>query len=1092
MPSPPPDDHSARETALKGNHSFIVQAPAGAGKTELLVQRILSLLATTVSHPGEILAITFTRKAAFEMQQRVYAILQDTASPENAARWQPRSQALARQVMLRDQQYGWRLLRDPALLRIQTIDGFCHSIAQRHGGKNALAVDFSIAEDASIFYREATESVVYALEHSPPYLDALCCALEYFDNQPTRLVDTLTQMLPLREQWLGITLPFTQSAPAQSAAVLRAQWNSYVTQLLGTLNAHWPKDERKRWWEVANSIDDTINSPYPPTTESKDLPCWQALARLLLTQKNQWRKRPTVKKAHPQYQACYAALQAAKSHPGLETLLAEILTLPTEDGITGESTIVRAFVVLLHYACAELQLRFDQQRVYDYSAVQNAAIAALENSVCYDPNCGFEQRIRHVLVDEFQDTSHHQWRLLQALVREWSNDGNSTLFLVGDPMQSIYRFRQADVRLFAQAWEQQRLGPLPLTRLRLTRNFRSHRNLVSTLNDYFAVTFPADTDFRLAAIPYKDSIATRELAIDPAVTCLPCAIAAHTYADAMTRYTPLIKAIRALLQDNPQAEIALLLRQRTHAATLLETLRAQGITCCAHELDTLDQKQVVFDLISLASALAQPLDRLAWLSCLRAPWCGLTLEDLLVIAHSAQPTIWQALLDATTCAQLSADGKQRVTFLTTVMVPFVSRYGSVAIVELLDGCWRALHGDRCLRGAEAIQVEQFFACLMQTHNSGNLDLPALQSALARHRVSDSEANNVQVMTMHKAKGLEFDYVFLVDLERTPGSGDPPPLRFYADTHHALLAARTLSGHQQTGLYSYLKSLEQRQIAHETRRLFYVACTRARLRLFLHMTLKIDDKGEYRPPASGSLLALWWPQLRHTLPAPSAMDCTEKSSSSTASPPPRPLRRLPAKDLILPATTLNIVDQEKLPYAAAMTLSANDPMKRCGILAHEALAWIVQQRLCTNLRDDQKLADFLAAWRPRWQRELHAAGNDAADSRGYLEIIIQTLRNTLKDARGYWLLDYRHSGSACEYALLRQGERLVIDRTFMDDEDVRWVVDYKITRNPDAGGSHQRWVEQLMAYGRAFVHYKPQSVRCALYYPLQMRWEEVEC
>src|SRR5205807_8890004 len=109
---------------------------------------------------------------------------------------------------------------------------------------------------------------------------------------------------------------------------------------------------------------------------------------------------------------------------------------------------------------------------------------------------------KHVLVDEFQDTSISQWELLERLTAGWEPDDGRTLFVVGDPMQSIYRFREADVALFLHA-RREGLGNVRLEPLTLTTNFRSQEKLVDFFNDAFPRIFPAEPDESLGAVPYS-------------------------------------------------------------------------------------------------------------------------------------------------------------------------------------------------------------------------------------------------------------------------------------------------------------------------------------------------------------------------------------------------------------------------------------------------------------------------------------------------------------------------------------------------------------------------------------------------------------
>ena len=163
-----PTDTEQRTRATDIRRSVIVQAPAGSGKTTLLVERFVNLLAI-VDRPEEILAITFTRKAAAEMQARVLAALADDS-------------ARAQMIRQRSIQLGWQLDAQPSRLRIQTIDAFCASLAHRLPIASGLSEGLVIAEDASPLYAEAVHRLFERVGTADPFTGELVALLELFDN----------------------------------------------------------------------------------------------------------------------------------------------------------------------------------------------------------------------------------------------------------------------------------------------------------------------------------------------------------------------------------------------------------------------------------------------------------------------------------------------------------------------------------------------------------------------------------------------------------------------------------------------------------------------------------------------------------------------------------------------------------------------------------------------------------------------------------------------------------------------------------------------------------------------------------------------
>ena len=155
----PVADHAERARALDGSRSFIVRAPAGSGKTRLLIQRYLALLAQ-VDEPEEIIAITFTRKAAAEMRHRV---LDAFASALRASAGDD-TVGLARAVLARDAERGWQLMRHASRLRMQTIDALNASITRQMPLLARFGAQPESVDDASTLYGDAARNL---LEKSP-------------------------------------------------------------------------------------------------------------------------------------------------------------------------------------------------------------------------------------------------------------------------------------------------------------------------------------------------------------------------------------------------------------------------------------------------------------------------------------------------------------------------------------------------------------------------------------------------------------------------------------------------------------------------------------------------------------------------------------------------------------------------------------------------------------------------------------------------------------------------------------------------------------------------------------------------------------
>ena len=313
--------------------------------------------------------------------------------------------------------------------------------------------------------------------------------------------------------------------------------------------------------------------------------------------------------------------------PGLVAALHSVRALPPPRYDEASWSFVAALLDVLRHAVARLQLVFAQENAIDYPESTLIALRALSSDE--GPSellLALDMRIEHLLVDEFQDTSLAQHQLIERLTDGWTPGDGRTLFVVGDPMQSIYRFREADVGLFLAAQRDRRIGGVALEPLTLTRNFRSRQGLVDWVNATFSSVFPSRDDPARGAVAFKPSAPTREADADAAVTIDLCA-------DDLQEAAAVVSRIRGALAGSAET-IAVLVRKRSDLDRHFAGAARRGIAFSAVELDQLSERQTVLDLCSLTHALMQPDDRLAWLATLRAPWCGLTLPDLFAVARS--------------------------------------------------------------------------------------------------------------------------------------------------------------------------------------------------------------------------------------------------------------------------------------------------------------------------------------------------------------------------------------------------------------------------------------------------------------------------
>jgi ATP-dependent helicase/nuclease subunit A len=1104
-------DGAERAAALDAARSFIVQAPAGSGKTELLIQRYLALLAQ-VERPEAIVAMTFTRKAAGEIRERIVTALREQDPPPSHAHNRVVTWRLARAALERDAALGWELAMHPARLQVHTIDALCFALMRQAPLTVKLGALPRPVERAERLHLEAARE---ELMDAGPDDDAWRRLLEHLDNDGERAVRLIADLLAKREQWLR---HLVRGDRPQLRGQLEHALEAEIASELGTLASLFPPAmldslaELSRYAAVnlaargkGHPLEAYAESRGLPPSTAEGLGHWQALAAWLLKGKAEIRLTVDVRHGFPPdratpKRAMEALLRELAAIPAIGRALEIVRTLPPPRYDDAAWSFVEALLVVLPRAAARLRLIFARHDMIDFNEATLVALEALQSEEGpSDLLLALDTRIDHLLVDEFQDTSFAQWDLVERLTAGWSPGDGRTLFLVGDPMQSIYKFRDANVSLFLEARRRQAIGDVVLEPLTLASNFRSQCGLVDWINRTFPRVLPARDDPVRGAVAFTPSHPAVERRLEPAVT-LDLTIDPRREADAV------VSRIETALATDAES-IAVLVRKRTDLEEILPALRARNIPFAAVELDRLSERQAMLDIAALTHALIQPYDRTAWLAMLRAPWCGLTLADLFALTDACgELPLVDALhgeLGATVRSRLSPDGRIRFERFATALMPALLDRGRTALARRVRGVWLALGGAQCL-SEPAIDLpagEQMFG-LIAEHAIGD-DLPdwpafvaAVEMLFAKSEVD--AATRVQLMTLHKAKGLEFDVVVMPGLTRPPGSGDSQLLLWRERAAGLLLApmrARDRPKGEDDAVHAYLRVLARDEDDHELRRLLYVGCTRARQSLHLTAVLGVEEDTEgalcWKTPARGTPLAALWPALTPGEP-PVPTDPVARRPRVAGV----PLVRLPL-DWRLPSPPGSVALVSEPPIREESEPIEFDwvreTARQIGTVAHRLLHRMAVEGL------ERWTGERIAAERPRVQRELAQAGFTGAEATAAVEEVLSALVKTRSDPRGRWLFDARHVDARSEFAVTqsRAGAFVhrVLDRTFVDTNGTRWIVDFKLSRHQGAGlesfldRERERYAEQLEGYAEALRALDARPIRLGLYFPLLGGWRE---
>lgn len=832
------EDREVRTRALDPQRSFIVQAPAGSGKTTLLAHRVLRLL-TTVEFPEQVIAITFTRKAAEEMRSRIIGALE---LARGAAPTDPSQQAtfdLARATLEHDERLEWDLVAQPSRLRIMTIDALCASLVRQMPVTARISGVQIVGEDAHQLYQEAARNALSAIAEGGELRTTIARMLRHVDNDWGKLERLLAEMLERRDQWLRVL------AVRADRAVLDDSFARVVTDELERTGKLIPDAIKTEWMAVGNFAGENISAESKlsiagladlitfPAANFDQLDRWHGLIDLLLTKDGKWRKRidktigfpPEATDCAAQKKQLAAIIASLSEHSAIQRALITIKRLPVAAFNSDEWDTCSALVELMKTAAAHLMLVAERRGRTDFVAVAMAANEALgANEAPSDLALRMDYRVQHLLIDEFQDTSLTQLELIERLTAGWTGEDGRSLFLVGDPMQSIYRFRQADVRLFTNVLERGLLGSVPLDHVQLTENFRSQASLVDWVNEAIPQALGTAHAFD---IPFSEQHAVKAHT-EPAFHIYPAGVS-----DDDAEAAQVSDIISNLQSDSDEVSIAILVRSRTHLGRISARLLENGYRVAAQEIQPLAERPWICDLLALTRALLHPADRVAWLAVLRAPWCGLSLPSLHGLAKPGA-TVLQAMSDDRLIDAMEKGDVARFCRVRDVLVQASNVAGTLPLAELVEQTWLALGGPACVEddgGFDDVRI--FFAVLAEIERDGLV----LTAERIERRISElfsvtegAGAQAIEVMTIHRAKGLEFDYVIIPGAGRKPRAEQKRLLLWREEVDHNQRPALLMSPIPQTGanaLYDYLRKRETDEVAAEAVRLLYVGVTRDR-------------------------------------------------------------------------------------------------------------------------------------------------------------------------------------------------------------------------------------------------------------------------
>ena len=1198
----PPDQHQ-RQRALDAARSILVQAPAGSGKTDLLTRRFLRLLAE-VEDPGQIVAITFTKAAAAEMRNRILSELEKAAADPSFHEDEFSMESLACRALERSRALGWDLLKMPAQLRISTIDSFCRDLALQEPLLSGLGGGLDITENPSELYHRAARRTLEQVgkpgsDLSAPSLSpAIEALLLWRDNGWQDLENLLATMLAQRDRWMQDFLVAGQPDWNALREKLERPFARVVDEALTELDQLFDPETRDEAMELARfacgqrnkwkqcRLFQIATQSCRPFEGAQELELarqgYLCLADLLLTKDGALRKSVNVSLGFPKESPeeklrIVQVLDRLRTVPGLAEKLDAVHTLPPALYPEEDWQIVRACFTLLRHAAAQLQVVFAEAGVVDFAEVAQVALRVLrdQEGLPSDAALAVADEIHHLLIDEFQDTSRRQHKLISALVAAWPDSVGRSVFVVGDPMQSIYFFRDADAELFPRVrmlgLELPDADPLQLDFVPLSSNFRTIPRLVQELNRAFTQVFAVNDG---SGIALSSAQAAREDTSDGApplslhIDFVPQTVRAYSNGPDIMRRKQEAADLRTAVHEKQTAEIVSLVRSlsdripsaraqgkkfriavlgRTYKTLepIAKALRDASIPFRAVDLEKLGDRPEVLDAIALARALLNPEDRVAWLGVLRAPWAGLSLADLHTVAGSDDPILLRRPMPELLSARLDLLSNSARQVAARVLQTFAAAPAmraaepSASLGTWLEQVWLRLGGQDCVDETGRANLDLLWKCIDELEN-GEPDLlgRGIEAALAKLAAQPDPAassdHGVQLMSIHKSKGLEFEVVIVPDLQAGCARGERRLLSWLerglaaadesGDITEFLVAPLPSKGAESGKCKLWVDRVYRAREAQEMRRILYVAATRARehLHLFARPEYKSEHDGSYTLcDPRDSLLATGWPafaseirrQFGRWAAAPENFEIATLAASSAGNvlvmpAPARPavVRRLPHNDRAPLTGSLPAQIPQEITGPGAL-----QPYQRHegGILSR-ALGSSVHLLLeeLARLRTAHDWPESLALLRsthPRFVAQVRALGIPQQEAARIASQAMDIVIQASSDPAAQWILSPNPGGaSEVSWAGIIAGtlHEVRVDRLFRagsvpgaGGEDCWWIIDYKTSR--EGGNDTQNLLKlrplfapQLEFYAQVLRNLKGKalSIRAGLYYPRMLAFD----
>ncbi len=800
-------DASLREQLCENlDVSFLVRAPAGSGKTHLLITRYLKAM-ILADNPQKVIALTFTQKAAQEMKDRLYSMLFETQS-----KFSEGLQVYIDRIKLAAQNNPNHWIYHPQSWMIMTIDAYFYKLYIRFCDHSKSGKTQLVLSPDEHYSRLAQSFICYLIDNHAQRFSVIA---QHYHYKMSIVKKSFAYLLSVRERWFLSQRLEQESQPT---------WPAIFAQ---EISFFFEKISRA-------TIDDFLSFVlcyhpiYHKAPENAFEACW-LIARICLTEKGEIRKTLRTaqgfvgeKNLSPWHTAllrdhawnCFLEIQSlANTHPLVRNFLS---ILQQVDPSAPPALLSEHFNDLVKLLFAWYEVEKQQTDQIDFIDLSENILRLFDHGLMktdFDIYC--QKNIQYFFIDEAQDLSWTQSHFMKMLLKTMEYSPDKSFFIVGDPQQAIYYFRGSDVSVFEDLSSFEVAG-LTKRNVTLTQNFRSQPALVRFVNqwalDHFGDTssFLFGVDRAIESFPHQQADQGRSLFYT-------------SYESVDQEAYQIAHTIQTLLQSDPNQSIGILARDRASLKPIVQALEYFKIPFSSSKLYMISDHQLFHDLCIGQKLLDHPSERMFWIEFLRSRWIRATFHDIDLVFQSSEESFWKAI--AHSCLSVVCQKDLHPWF------EYEENYRTFGHRRSAkDRLWH-LYLALKMNDAFSEKEQEAAEYILQAFESFEGEWKALDEwARQTSFPVDADEKKVTLSTIHKAKGLEFDAVFLPNLGARLPIHDAP-IAVFIKTQKTVLAAVSVDSSQRS-YYEVLWEMQKMHHDYEAQRLLYVALTRAKKQLYL--------------------------------------------------------------------------------------------------------------------------------------------------------------------------------------------------------------------------------------------------------------------